>query len=558
MRLHDTLTDTLELAGGSGLSLDRDDAAPAARPEDATASARPEDAAAPAARPEDAAAPAARPAVAPRLDLDRHARAPYAAALDRYADTGFSRLDVPGHQARPEEHPGLTAFFGARVLELDVPMLTEGIDLAPRTVDGGPVGPSTLAEARALAADAWGARATWFLTNGASKGNLVTCLALRALGEHVVVQRSVHSSVVDGMAMAGLQGHFVQPTLDTDLGMAHGVTAADLDRRLSEHPEAVAAYVVTPSYFGAVADVAALADVAHAHGVPLVVDEAWGSHFGFHEALPVNAIRLGADVVISSTHKLAGSLTQSAMLHLGHGPYADRLEPLLDRAFRSMQSTSASALLMASLDLARRDLVLGTDRIAASVACADEIRAAVDAGGRFRDVSARILAAPDVVGIDPLRVVIDTRSGGISGHEARHVLFAEHDVHVEMSTDSVIVALIGAGSTVDVDRFAAALHALPETDLHEVPVLELPAAGPRALSVRDAYFADTEVVSAAAAIGRVSADSLAAYPPGIPNVLPGEVVTAEVVAFLQETAAAPYGYVRGALDPAVGTLRVVR
>lgn len=145
-------------------------------------------------------------------------------------------------------------------------------------------------------------------------------------------------------------------------------------------------------------------------GVPLIVDEAWGSHFGFHPALPANALSTGADLVTSSTHKLAGSLTQSAMLHLADGPFADLLEPLVDRAFRLVQSTSASALLTASLDLARRSLVTGACATGSSVGAADRVRGAVRALGRFTVVSDGFHAFPDIVRADPLRIAIDTRA----------------------------------------------------------------------------------------------------------------------------------------------------
>ncbi|HVQ18108.1 MAG TPA: aminotransferase class V-fold PLP-dependent enzyme [Actinomycetes bacterium] len=477
---------------------------------------------------------------------------PYADALVAFADRSWERLGVPGHQAHATSQPGLAEFVGGRVMALDIPPLTEGIDHCHGE------GPTPLHQSAALAAAAFGARRTWFLTNGASQGNLVSCLALRGLGTELVVQRSVHSSVIDGLALAGLDAHFVIPSVDTELGISHGVTPAALAAQLAANPGAAAAYVVTPSYFGAVADVKGLADVAHSHGVPLVVDEAWGAHFGFHPQLPTNALRLGADLVISSTHKLAGSLTQSAMLHLGDGEWADRLEPLIERAFRSMQSTSTSAVLLASLDLARRQLaVQGRDMISASIEAADKLRSRIAVEGRFRDPSAQMLAFDDVVALDPLHVVIDTRSGGVSGHQARATLFQDHDIQLEMSTDSVVVAIIGAGAVPDVDRVADALHSLPHEDGAGHHWIELPSPGPRSSSVRDAYFAATEIVGADSAVGRVSADAVAAYPPGIPNLLPGEVITSEAVTFLQETVEAPFGYVRGGIDKHMTSFRVV-
>ncbi len=475
---------------------------------------------------------------------------PYADAVRAYARGPFVRLDVPGHGGDAVAQPELAAVLGEHVLALDVPPLVNGIDQGPR--------PTPLQSSARLAADAWGAHRTWLLTNGGSKGNLVACLALRHLGRHVVVQRSMHSSVMDGMVLGGLHGHFVAPDVDAGLGAAHGLRPEALARALDEHPDAVAAYVVTPSYFGAVADVGALAEVAHARDVLLVVDEAWGAHFGFHPGLPANALAQGADLVVSSTHKLGGSLTQSALLHLGRGPLAARLEPFVNRAFSSLQSTSASSLLMLSLDVARSSLAVhGAERIGRSLEAASRLREGVGAHGRFRELSDRFLASPGVVAVDPLRIVIDTRSGGISGHEARRLLFEQHRIHTEMATDSVVVAVIGAGAVPDVPRVLAALDALPDLGEATGPPLALPAPGPSVVSLREAYFAPAELVPAGDAAGRVSADALAAYPPGIPNVLPGERITAETLDFLRRTAAAPFGHVRGAADPELAQLRVL-
>jgi arginine/lysine/ornithine decarboxylase len=480
--------------------------------------------------------------------------APYADALHRNAEGGWTRLGVPGHQDQPEHHPCLASLAGPELLAMDIPMFTEGVDLPEPGTDG----PSPLQRATLLAAELWGAKRTWFLTNGASQGNHVACLALRNLGTTVVVQRSVHTSVIDGAILAGLRLEFALPTIDPALGIAHGVTADELAKRLDAHPDAVAAYVVTPSYFGACADVVALARVAHDRGIPLVVDEAWGSHFGLHPELPASALQSGADLVISSTHKLGGSLTQSAMLHLGDGPYAAVLEPLIDRAMTTLQTTSPSALLFASLDLARRDLqVNGLAGIGASIADLENARALLNKRGRFVDPDPSIHAAPDVIALDPLRIVVDTRSGGTPGYVARRLLEERHRIHVEMATDSCIVGLLGAGSRLDVDYVVDALHDLPEMDLGDYPPIHLPPLGTRALDLREAYFSPTEAVPAAEAVGRISADSLAAYPPGVPNILPGEVITPEIVDFLRSTAASPYGWVRGSLDPAVDRMRVI-
>ena len=305
---------------------------------------------------------------------------PYVNAVRAYASKDFLRLDVPGHTGSAATQPELANVFGESVLALDVPPLVDGIDQ-------GPV-PTPMQQSAQLAAEAWGAHRTWLLTNGASKGNLVTCLALRHVGELIVAQRSMHSSVMDGMVLGGLQCHFVQPVIDVDLGAAHGITPESLAEALDTFPGAVAVYVVSPSYFGAESDLQALADVAHSRACALIVDGAWGSHFGFHPDLPQNALAKGADVMISSTHKLGGSLTQSAMLHLGKGPFVDLFEPLVNRAFRSMQSTSASSILMMSLDVARKNLTVhGKERISLSIEAANKLRQGVRDAGRFEELS---------------------------------------------------------------------------------------------------------------------------------------------------------------------------
>jgi len=485
---------------------------------------------------------------------------PYATALDTQATRDTVNLMVPGHGATPDGlSQELSWLCGERALAMDIPPLIDGIDVGSD---------SPFAQSTRLAADAWGARRTWFLANGASQANRMAALALAGLhaGDTVIAQRSAHSSFTDGVLLGDLLPRFVFPSIDEERGINHGITPSTLDEALTRAEADAAAiaavYVITPSYFGAVADVAALAEVAHRHGVPLVVDGAWGSHFGFHPDLPESPTRLGADLTVSSTHKLGGSLTQSAMLHLGDGPFAAALEPMLDRAYMLTQSTSASALLLGSLDVARHALVHGGELIGETLAAVEDLRSALREDGRYEIISDGFSAFPYIVAHDPLRVSIDVSVTGLSGHRVRDILGADYGIHLEISTAQAVVAFIGPGKQPDLARFSQALFEIadrasraPAPATLDFPALPQP--GPMAIRPRSAYFSRHEVVSAADAVGRISADSLAAYPPGIPNVIPGEQITAETVAFLQTVAASPIGYVRGSIDASLSRFRVV-
>ncbi|PRI11340.1 amino acid decarboxylase [Leucobacter massiliensis] len=506
----------------------------------------------------EAGLPARRARFGDRFSPDQRT-APYAEAVERFGESAPLSFMVPGHGNDPELGGAhIAELLGPRIAGLDVPLMLEGIDLG----DDSP-----LMRAQRLAAEAWGARRSWFLTNGASQANRTAAIAVRGLGERVLIQRSMHSSFTDGVLLAGLVPSFVRPAVDERHGIAHGLTPgaldAALDREAAAGRPAASVYLVSPSYFGSTADVRGLAEVAHAHGAALIVDGAWGAHFGFHPELPESPARLGADLVVSSTHKLAGSLTQSAMLHLGDGPFAERLEPLVARAFAMTASTSMSSVLMASLDVARRALATGEERIETAIRAAGKVRERLRSDPRFAVISDDFDAFPDIVETDVLRVPIDVSALGRSGHWVRERMIRDHGVYLEMSTATSVVLVIGALRAPDVDRFFSALDAVADEALRtgaeelvaEFP--ELPEPGELRMLPRDAFFGESELVPAVEAVGRVSADTLAAYPPGIPNLLPGEEITAETVAFLQAVAASPTGYVRGAADAAVATVRVV-
>jgi lysine decarboxylase len=481
---------------------------------------------------------------------------PYLDALLAYAERDPARLHVPGHKGGPGADPQLLEAIGERALALDIPALTHGIDVG--------VEPTPFELAQRLAAEAWGAKRAWFLVNGASQGNLSAGLALAHYGETIVVQRNAHSSAIDALVLSGLRPTFAAPELDPVLGVAHCLTAETLDQALSRTPGAVGAWVVSPTYFGAVADIRALAEVAHAHGVPLVVDEAWGAHMAFHERLPAHALSLGADLVISSTHKIVGSLTQSAMLHLGEGGGGLIGEDAVDRAVTLTESTSPSSLLTASLDAARRQAAVhGHELLGHTMEVLARTREQIKAIEGLDVLDERLAGRGGVFAYDPLRLAVDVRGVAATGYELAPLLRELGDINLELYGQNVLVAVFGMGERTlpEAARFVHALQQAVERvgldpDGASASFAAPPPWGELAMTPREAFLGAQEAVSAADAVGRIAAESLATYPPGIPNVLPGERLTAQTLAYIQRTLELG-GSVRGASDRLLRTVRVV-
>jgi arginine decarboxylase len=487
-------------------------------------------------------------------EVSEQPTAPYLDAVVAYAFREPARYHVPGHKGGPGADPGVRKAIGLDALAADVPQDIHGIDLGPS--------PTPYERAERLAAEAFGAARTWFLSNGATQGNHALCLALAPLGARIVAQRNSHASIVDGLVLSGGIPSFVAPEYDDELGITHCVTPQALEAELREAPDATAAFVVSPTYYGMAADVAGCAEVAHRAGVPLIVDQAWGPHFGFHEALPPTALAQGADAMLTSTHKISGSLTQSAMLHVGHGGRVDI--GAVGRAIRLLRSTSPSSLLLASLDGARRQLVLhGEQLLHETIEAIGVARAKLETIPGIAMVDGALVGRKGIAGHDPLRLVLDVRGTGRTGYEIADALRRSYDVHVELPMQATIVFIVGLGES------AAALRRLAG-DVDEVvkrlsepgataPIVP-PAAALRnevAMPPREAFLGDAEQVAVDDAVGRISCESIASYPPGVPALLPGERISAETVAYLRELAASG-ARLHGASDPAFATINVLR
>ena len=376
---------------------------------------------------------------------------PYLDAIAAYAARNPARLHIPGHKGGPGADPGLVEVIGAAAVAHDIPGLTWGIDIGPK--------PTPFEQAQQLAAEAWGAARTWFLVSGASQGNLAAGLALAHYGDEVVLQRNGHSSTIDSLVLSGLRPTFVAPEIDPELGIAHVITPESLERALTDTPAAVGAWIVSPTYFGSAADVRGLVEVAHAHGVPLIVDEAWGAHMAFHEDLPEHALAAGADLVISSTHKIVGSLGQSAMLHLGVGSLLDG--DVVDRTVTLTETTSPSSLLTASLDAARRfAAIAGHDLIAETARAVDEAREQIRQIPGLDVLDERFIGRAGVHAYDPLRLAVDVRGLAVDGHQLATMLREIGDINLELAGENVIVGVFGMAEPAAAlaERFVAALR----------------------------------------------------------------------------------------------------
>ncbi len=480
--------------------------------------------------------------------------APYLDALVAYGFRGAGRFHVPGHKGGAGADPGLVHAIGPAALALDIPQDIHGVDLGPE--------PTPYARAERLAAEAHGAARTFFLSNGATQGNHALALALAPLGARVVAQRNSHASIVDGLVLSGGMPSFVAPEYDPELGMAHGVTPSALAMALAGAPDARAAFIVSPTYYGMSADVPGCAAAAHAAGVPLVVDQAWGPHFGFHPEIPAGAMSQGADAVITSTHKIGGSMTQSAMLHVGHSGRVDA--EAVARALRLLRTTSPSSLLLASLDAARRQLAVhGEALLHETLAAGRRVRAKLRTTPGIDVVGPELVGRPGVADWDPLRIVVDVRETGRTGYEVAEALRRSYDVNIELATQATMVLVVGlAESPVALERVAGDLDEVVKRLDREGttrPVVAPPAARGQQMSVspREAFLGASEVLPVEEAVGRISCESIAGYPPGIPALLPGERITDGVVDYLRELVDTG-ARLHGASDPAFRRVHVLR
>ncbi|MFI8962579.1 aminotransferase class I/II-fold pyridoxal phosphate-dependent enzyme [Streptomyces sp. NPDC053493] len=482
-----------------------------------------------------------------------HSRAPVLEALQDFRRRGDVVFGPPGHKQGRGVDPRVAEVVGEDVFRSDV-LLLNGLD--DRRESQG-----VLDQAQELMADAVGAERAFFSTCGSSLSVKTAMLAVAGPGEKLLLSRNAHKSVIAAVVVNGVEPIWVHPKFDTERHLAHPPEPDDVRARLDEHPDAKGMLLITPTDWGTCADVRGVAEACHAAGVPLIVDEAWGAHLPFHPELPVWGIDAGADLVVTSVHKMGGAIEQSSVFHLQH----DRISPeVLKQREDLLGTTSASSLVYATLDGWRRQMAEhGRELLDGALRRALRIRKAVADLPGLEPMGSEVVAEGLAAAYDPLKLVIDVRGLGISGMQAAEWLRTACHVDVGGSDTCRISASITHADDDTTERVLLdALRALVEQadGLERRPAVRLPE--PAALELeqarlpRDAFFGPAEHVSAKDAVGRISAETISPYPPGVPAVAPGEVINAEVVDYLRSGVA--HGVlVPDAADPSLETFRVV-
>lgn len=463
--------------------------------------------------------------------LHDHERTPLFSGVVEHAKNKPIQFHIPGHKKGVGMDPDFRQFIGDNALSIDL------INIGPLDDLHHPKG--MIKEAQELAADAFGADYTFFNVQGTSGAIMTMILSVCQPGDKIIIPRNVHKSISTAIILAGAVPVFIHPVMDKRLGISHGITTSAVQTALEQNPDAKAILVINPTYFGVAANLKSIVEVAHAYDVPVLVDEAHGVHIHFHEKLPLSAMEAGADMAATSVHKLGGSMTQSSILNVrGTRVSVKRIQTVMSM----LTTTSTSYLLLASLDAARKQLVLhGEEIISKAINLANWARAEIN------QLPPLYCLGEDIIGqdestfdFDPTKLLIHVWELGLTGFEVENWLRQEANIEVEMSDLYNILCIITAGDTEEtVQQLVHALAKLVKLKADQSPnlktkeAIELPNIPRLAMTPRDAFYADTELVPFHESQGRIIAEFIMVYPPGIPVLLPGEIITQENLDYIQ-------------------------
>ena len=474
-------------------------------------------------------------------------RAPVFEALKRFQRMRVVPFDVPGHK-RGKGTPELTAFLGEQCMSVDVNSMKPLDNLCH------PV--SVIKEAEELAAQAFGAENAFFMVNGTTSAVQSMVLAACKKGEKIILPRNVHRSVINALVLSGAEPVYVNPEMNHKLGIALGMSVAQVEKAILENPSAKAVLVNNPTYYGVCSNLRAITELAHRHNMLVLADEAHGTHFYFGENMPLAAMRAGADMASVSMHKSGGSLTQSSLLLTGKNVNPGYVSQIINLT----QTTSASYLLLSSLDISRRNLALNGKEIFKKVTdMAQYARDEINAIGDYYAYSREIVNGDSVFDFDVTKLSIHTLDIGLAGIEVYDLLRDEYDIQIEFGDISNILAYISIGDRIqDIERLVGALADIERLYKKDsTGLLSGEYISPKVvMSPQKAFYSDKISLPVEKSSGRVCAEFVMCYPPGIPILAPGEMITDDIVEYIMYAKEKGCS-MQGTEDPAVEHLMVL-
>lgn len=451
-------------------------------------------------------------------------RAPIYEALERFRQMRVVPFDVPGHK-RGRGNPELVQLLGEQCVSMDVNSMKPLDNLCH------PI--SVIRDAERLAAEAFGAANAFLMVGGTTSAVQSMVLSVAKRGEKIILPRNVHRSVMGAMVLCGAVPVYVNPECDSDLGIPLGMSVAAVERAIRENPDAKAVLVNNPTYYGVCSDLRAIVKLAHEHGMLCLADEAHGTHFYFGEGLPVSAMAAGADMASVSMHKSGGSLTQSSLLLTGPAMQEGHVRQIINLT----QTTSASYLLLSSLDISRRNLALrGKSDFERVVRLAEYARREINEIDGYYAFSRELINGDSVFDFDVTKLSVNTLDVGLAGIEVYDLLRDEYDIQIEFGDLGNILAYVSVGDRPrEIERLVSALSEVRRRfGRTKANLMAQEYIDPQVVvSPQDAFYAPKESLPLRETEGRVCSEFVMCYPPGIPILAPGERITAEILDYIE-------------------------
>jgi arginine decarboxylase len=455
---------------------------------------------------------------------------PYVSSVEKYVKERRIPFHMPGHKQGQGVNSILHRLWGKKIFDYDLTEV-DGLDYV-----NAPTG--VIAEAEKLAAKAFNTEETFFLINGSTVGNQAAIMSLVGSNEKILVGRNSHQSTYAGLILSGAVPVYAKPTLHKLSGFYPVIGSKEINTLLNKNKDIIVVHLTSPTHIGFMPNIEKIRELTQKKNIPLIVDEAHGSHFQFHEELPTSAIALGADIVIQSTHKTIGSLTQTSMLHLVKTNHVSGTK--LQSILRLLQSSSPSTLFVMSLDAARYQMANEGERLLTrTLQLSRQLRRNINSIEGLYCYGKEIAGTDDIVDIDETKILINISKTGYTGYELEKILGREYKIEIEMSDTNHILCFVTIGDTEQsINKLISALESIannPKKTAKEDSNFFLPMPGipELALTPRDAFFAQKKRISLMSSLGQISGEFIIPFPPDIPIIVPGERINQEILDYVK-------------------------